>query len=220
MEQLGKELDGLGGSIVAEVTREATSYTITFSHERLDQAVNFLGEILINSTFDEQQVEAEKDSIHRRTTCTKDIKTAAIEAFHYTSFRDHFIGQPVRGIRENVHNITAEQVRAFHKQNYVGSNIVVSAAGNVDINRLTELVNNTFGKLPQTAAAEIANSAQPYFTPSVMFMRDDELPNTSAAVGFLAPGYTHADFYGMRLLKRIIGKYRVDKFTGAHLNSP
>jgi len=24
----------------------------------------------------------------------------------------------------------------------------------------------------------------------------------------------------MQLLKRIIGKYRVDKFTGAHLNSP
>jgi processing peptidase subunit beta len=199
MEQLGKELDALSGSVSTEVTRETTSYTITFPHDKLEQAVNYLGEILINSTFDEQQVEAEKDSIHKSSICTKDLKTAAMEAIHYTSFRDHFLGQPVRGIRENIHNITADQVRNFHRQHYVGSNIVVSAAGNVDIKRLTDLVNNTFGKLPQTSAGEVANSSQPYFTPSVMFMRDDEIPNTSAAIAFRAPGYTDPDFYGMRV---------------------
>jgi processing peptidase subunit beta len=195
MDQLGRELDELS----TEVTRETTSYTITFAHDRLEQAVNYLSEILVNSTFDEQQIEAEKDGIYKAATCTKDIKTASMEAIHYTSFRDHFLGQPVRGIRENIHNITADQVRNFHKQYYVGSNIVVSGAGNIDINQLTNLVSNTFGKLPQTSPGEVANSEQPYFTPSLLFARDDEILNTSSAVAFVGPGYTHPDFYGMRV---------------------
>lgn len=107
MDQLGKELDDLSGSIKTEVTRETTSYILTFPHDKLEKAVSYLSEILINSSFDEQQVEAEKEGIHRNATCMKDIKTAALEAIHYTSFRDHIIGQPVRGIRENIQNITA-----------------------------------------------------------------------------------------------------------------
>jgi predicted Zn-dependent peptidase len=52
MEKLGKELDELSGSVTTEVTRETTSYTISFSYDRLKQAVNYLSEILVNSEFD------------------------------------------------------------------------------------------------------------------------------------------------------------------------
>jgi len=45
MDQLGRELDELSGSVTTEVTRETTSYTITFAHDRLEQAVNYLSEI-------------------------------------------------------------------------------------------------------------------------------------------------------------------------------
>jgi predicted Zn-dependent peptidase len=184
------------------------------------EAVALLHDLLANSKFDEQQVEAEKEAVYRQATCTQCPKTVVVEALHYRSFEDHFLGQPVRGIRENVHNIKADQVQAFHKQYYIGSNIVVSGAGNVDHQQLSDAVSETFGKLPQSSAGAIANANQPYFTAGLTFMRDDEQKNTSAGVGLLAPGYTHPDFLGMRFLKRLLGKYRVDKYTGAHLNSP
>jgi processing peptidase subunit beta len=34
-----------------------------------------------------------------------------IENVHYTSFRDHFLGQPSSGIRENTYLITSDQVK-------------------------------------------------------------------------------------------------------------
>lgn len=50
-------------------------------------------------------------------------------------------------------------------------------------------------------------------------MRDDEITNMSAGISWKAPGWTHPDWLGMNFLKYIIGEYRVDKYTGAHLNS-
>ena len=66
---------------------------------------------------------------------------------------------------------------------------------------------------------EVANKEQPFFTPSLMFQRDDEIPNMTVAVGFLAPSFNDPDFFAMSYFRRILGEYRVDKYTGAHLNA-
>lgn len=81
------------------MTREATKFTVTFAHDKLEEAVKLLHDAVSNSVFDEQQVEAEKDSLYKKATCTLDPKRLIIENVHYTSFRDHFMGQPVAGIR-------------------------------------------------------------------------------------------------------------------------
>ena len=52
-----------------------------------------------------------------------------------------------------------------------------------------------------------------------MFQRDDEIYNTTVAVGFAAPGWNDPDFFAMNYFKRILGDYRIDKYTGAHLNT-
>jgi len=38
-------------------------------------------------------------------------------------------------------------------------------------------------------------------------------------VAFQAPSWNDPDFFAMNYFKRIIGEYRCDKYTGAHLNS-
>lgn len=213
-------MDLFGGSLTTRVSRETTTYTLTFNKDQLTDAVNFLSELLSNSTFNETQVEAEKATLYREAISLDDPFAITSNNIHYTSFRDHYLGQPVNGIRENIHNITAEQVHNFHKQFYVGSNITVSASGNVDFNKLSDAVSNSFGKLLSNSPGEVPNSSQPFFTPSLMFQRDDEIANISAAVAFVAPGITHPDWLGMKFLKRVIGQYRVDRDAGAHLNSP
>lgn len=213
-------MDSFSGSLTTKVSREVTTYTLTFQKDQLVDAVNFLSDLLSNSTFDETQVEAEKANLYREATDMSDPFRITSDNIHYTSFRDHYLGQPVRGIRENIHNITADQVRSFHKQFYVGSNITVSASGNVDFNKFADVVSSSFGNLPSNSAGEVANTSQPFFTPSLMFQRDDEIVNISAATAFVAPGITHPDWLGMKFLKRVLGEYRVDKYAGAHLNSP
>jgi processing peptidase subunit beta len=52
-----------------------------------------------------------------------------------------------------------------------------------------------------------------------MFQRDDEIPNTSVGAAFVAPSWNDPDFFAMHYFTKLIGEYRVDKYTGAHLNA-
>ena len=45
------------------------------------------------------------------------------------------------------------------------------------------------------------------------------MANVNIGVFFDAPTYTDPDFFAMQLFKNIMGEYRADKYTGAHLNS-
>ena len=148
-----------------------------------------------------------------------DPERNALENIHYTSFRDHSLGQPLSGIRDNIYNITADQVKEFHSTHYVGENIVVSGAGNINPAQFNEAVSKSFRDARSTVEGKVENTEQPFFTPSLMFQRDDELPNTTAATSFNAPSVNHPDSFAMSFFKRIIGEFRVDKYTGAHLNT-
>ena len=52
-----------------------------------------------------------------------------------------------------------------------------------------------------------------------MFVRDDELPNSTICTGFVAPSVNDPDSFAMCFFKRLLGEYRIDKYTGAHLNT-
>jgi processing peptidase subunit beta len=87
-----------------------------------------------------------------------DPYTVSTESVHYTAFRDHFLGQPSTGIKDVVYSITPEQAKEFHSQFYIGKNIVVSGAGNINGEALNNEVSNHFGSLPASKDSEVPNS--------------------------------------------------------------
>lgn len=83
------------------------------------------------------------------------------------------MGQPSHGIRDVVYSISPEQVKEFHHNNYVGKNIVVSGAGNLDACAFVNEVSNHFGAAPASTVSEVPNSDKPLLTPSLLYQRDD-----------------------------------------------
>ncbi len=65
---------------------------------------------ILNPAFESEQIEAVKPAIHKNASPMDPEKTTH-EFIHYTSFRDHALGQPTHGIRDNVYSITAEQIK-------------------------------------------------------------------------------------------------------------
>jgi predicted Zn-dependent peptidase len=89
------------------------------------------------------------------------------------------IGQPSRGDRDNLQALKIEQVRQFHNDFYTGENIVVVASGNVNHAEIVSAVERQFSSLPKSSGATIPNSEKPIYTPSLLFMRDDEMINSN-----------------------------------------
>lgn len=131
-----------------------------------------MSEVVLKPTYESVQVEALKSTVYNNAANMDPYKNT-LQMVHYTAFRDHYLGQPSTGIRENTYSITADQVKQFHNQFFVGENIVVSGAGEIDSTQFNELVNQHFGSVRSSVEGQVPNKEQPYLTPSLMFQRDD-----------------------------------------------
>ena len=83
----------------------------------------------------------------------KDCQEVLLENVYFNAYRDHMMGQPILGTRENISNITEDMIREFHANHYHGNNMVVVGAGEVNHKELVDFSNKYFGTLPKEAPA-------------------------------------------------------------------
>ena len=187
------------------------------------KAVNILGDMIQNPRFDKNMIEDERDTIKTELEeSNKDTQETIMEGVHFNCYRDHMIGQPILGDIDNIQNVTQDMIRQYHSTHYVGKNLVVVATGNVNHKQVVDMVNNEFGKLHKNSpeGLEKINTEKPLYTPSCMFMRDDELYNAGVGVFYDAPSWHHEDYYACLLLERVVGSYNLEKNGPSHLNDP
>lgn len=217
-QALANELSSIGGEWQSHTGRETTNFALKVQKGDINKATEILGDLVSNSSVNPAALEAEREvvrAIHENSN--NEYQHTTLEAAHYNAFRDHMMGQPTRGDIDNLNNISAQDITEFHEQNYVGDNIVVVGSGNVDHDQLVDQVESHFSKIPKTASSGRNNDERAIYTPSLLFMRDDEMVNSNVGVFFDAPSLTHKDYWGFQMLKHIIGDYNIQK-NAEHLN--
>lgn len=128
------------------------------------------------------------------------------------------MGQPKLGIRENIANIKGAHVKEFVEQNFFGENVIVSVCGQVNHDDVVKNVSKAFAGLGKNSNLPVPNQEKPRYTPSTLFMRDDEMTNANVGIFFKAPTWKDPEFFSMFLFRELMGDYRVDK-NFQHLNS-
>jgi predicted Zn-dependent peptidase len=63
-------------------------------------------------------------------------------------YGDHPLGRPIIGTADMVANVPVPDIAAYHDSRYVGPNLVVAAAGNVEHERVVELAQRFFDARP------------------------------------------------------------------------
>ena len=130
-----------------------------------------------------------------------------MENVYFNVFREHMMGQPILGDIDNIRQINRDMVVDFHSTNYFGENMVIVGTGDVNHDTLVDLCEQHFSRVPRKASKPMLNLEKPIFNPGLLFIRDDEMINSSVGVFYDAPGWKHKDFYGFLLLQRIFGNY-------------
>lgn len=124
----------------------------------------------------------------------------------------------MKGDPDQLQALTVDDLQAYKAANYYGDNLVVVGTGGVDHDALVDAVNKSMGALAKTTNVPKANSEKAIYTPSLLFIRDDEMVNTNVGVFYNAPTFKDPDFYGFLLLKYMFGSYRINKHA-EHLNA-
>ena len=99
-----KEVENLGAQLNAYTSREHTLYhMLTFKND-IGRAVEILGDMLGNSTYDNYHLENEKETIWQELLATnQDFMETLMENVYYNIYREHMMGSPILGEIDNIY---------------------------------------------------------------------------------------------------------------------
>ena len=202
-EDIAQAIDSIGGQLDAFTAKEYASYYIKVLDEHLPLAVELLADLVRRPAFEPDEIEREKKVILEEIKMVEDTPDDLVhELFTQHFWEGHPLARPILGSRETVEALTRETVVRYFSGAYVASNMVISAAGNLEHARVRELVDAAFGDL--TATGEPFGEEPPRVSPQVV-TRSKELEQSHVCLGTNSYPQSHADRYVSYILNTVLG---------------
>ncbi len=146
--QLAKQFDAIGGHTNAFTSMENTCYHASVLDTHFETMVEILSDIFLNSKFEADELENERPVILSEISMVEDNPEDYIHTLVEKNYwGDHPLGRSVLGSPENVKEFDSEKIKTFFKKFYQPEQIIISAAGNVDHDRLVALISPSFGSI-------------------------------------------------------------------------
>ena len=143
--QIAKEFDAIGGQTNAFTTMENTCYHAKVIDTHLDTMAEILSDIFLNSRFDQEDIRREQPVILQEVGMVEDSPDEYIHILSGENFwGEHPLGRSILGNRQNILAFNAERLKTFFKKLYQPNRILISAAGNLEHDRLLDLIGPAF----------------------------------------------------------------------------
>ncbi len=143
--QIAKEFDAIGGHTNAFTTMENTCYYARVIDSQTETMVDILSDIFVNSAFDPLEVDKERPVILQEIGMVEDSPDEYVHVLSGRNFwGENPLGRSILGTPENIIRFDADTIRSFFRRLYHPERIVISAAGNLDHNRLVDTVRPMF----------------------------------------------------------------------------
>jgi predicted Zn-dependent peptidase len=129
-QQIAEIFDGLGGELNAATSREHTVVYARVPDDKLELALDVMGEMVFAPAFAE--LDAEREVVLEEIAMYEDQPQELVhDLISEATFGTHPLGRPVIGRAEVISTVSRRIVSGYHRSMYVPGNVVVAAAGNL-----------------------------------------------------------------------------------------
>ena len=143
--QIAQVFDGLGGELNAATAKEYTVLYARVLDAHLESALDVMSDMLLAPTFEADELNSEREVVLEEIAMYEDsFHDLAHDLIAGAVFSDHPLGRPVIGTSAAVNAIDTAMVRDYHANRYVGPNIVIAAAGNLEHEPLVHAIQQRF----------------------------------------------------------------------------
>src|ERR1700726_1977169 len=147
-EDIARSVDSIGGGLDAFTAKEMVSYNTKVLDEHLPLAFDVLADMVRNPLFRDEDIEKEKGVILEELKMEVDNPEYLLhEVFCSNFWKDHPIGKPILGTKETVRKFDRGMIDGYFRRYYSPSNILITAAGNLNHGRLVDLARQHFEDL-------------------------------------------------------------------------
>src|SRR5205814_9315390 len=179
------------------------SYYIKVLDEHLPLAIDILADIVRNPAFSPEDIEREKKVVLEEIKMVEDTPDDLVhELFTQGFWENHPLGRPILGTKETVESFNTDLLRDYFRSAYTAKNLIVSAVGNLEHERVRELVDEKFGSLVEPG--EHVHDEAPRVVPKIL-VRNKELEQSHLCLGVGSYPQNHEDRYSSYVLNTLLG---------------
>jgi len=203
-EDIARSVDSVGGNLDAFTSKELVSFNTKVLDEHVPVALDVLADLVLNPLFREQDIEKEKGVILEEIKMEADQPEFVLhETFIGNFWKGHGLGKPILGTKETVKKFGQEALLDYYTRTYSPRNILVTAAGNLEHDRIVAMVREKFAGLARREPAP-ADTVPKTHAPIVM-KRKDSLEQTHIAMGVPAYPLAHELRFPLYVLNTVVG---------------
>lgn len=201
--QLAKRMEAIGGSVDAFTTKETTCFYARVFEGHHEPAFDILSELLTEANFDAKLVDRERQVVEEEIQSYEDnpeekIQDLASELVYGT----HPLGHPILGTSESLAEIGARRLRRFHRRHYTRPNLIVTAAGKFDLDKLRREIEARF---PLGRNGERVATRAPRAKPPAVRHEERDLQQSSLCLVRQAPSARSESRHAHLVLNTILG---------------
>jgi predicted Zn-dependent peptidase len=203
--EIAEIFDGLGGELNAATSREHTLIYARVPDHHLETAMDVMSDMVFSPSFAE--LDAEREVVLEEIAMYDDAPQELVhDLIAEAVFGDHPLGRPVIGTSEVISSIPRDSIARYHDEMYVPANIVVAAAGNIQHERIVELVERALEGRASSGDARV-NVRPPLVQPPPPRLRFQRKDTEQYHVCLAAPGISRSDRrrFAASLLDAILG---------------
>jgi predicted Zn-dependent peptidase len=200
--QIAEEFEGIGGRINAYTSKDKTVYYAKVLKKHAEFAVEFLADILQNSTFDSVELEKERGVILQEIAMTNDTPDDIVfDYFQETAYPKQAIGRSILGPVKNIKKFGRDHFVNYIASQYNYKNIAVVAAGNIKEADLVKWSKKYFTNLGTNEIKDV----EPAKYVGGDFRKEKKLEQINLTIGFKGVSHLHEDYYASQILAMILG---------------
>ena len=203
-QQLSEELDKYAIEFSAELKLDYVKFKFVCLNEDFERAMDIFEDIVKNTTFEE--FEKERTKLEGEIIAELDSPRAKIiDSYYKNIYEGHNYGFTNTVILENLKNISKEDVKNAYKEIVDNSKKVVAFVGDLDFDKVNNVLNEKFGDLIQSVD-ELPVLRKPELVKSKeVDVIQADLNQAHILKGWLVGSADSSDYPAIALLNIILG---------------
>lgn len=146
-EKINEELEMLGGEYNAYTDYGCTVYSVTCIEEELLNAINLLGDMIMNSVFPKEEIEKERGVILSEIRASKDdIEDLSFKMASEKAYEKSPLKYDISGSEDNVKKFDKNDIDSFYSRFYVPSNSYIVVVSSLEHEEAIKHIEDIFGK--------------------------------------------------------------------------
>ncbi|PIZ76007.1 hypothetical protein COY05_02750 [Candidatus Peregrinibacteria bacterium CG_4_10_14_0_2_um_filter_38_24] len=203
-KQVSEAIDSVGGEFNAFTGKEYAGYYVKVAVENTEIACDVLSDMMVHATFRQEEIDKERGVILEEYNMYQDTPMYQIGwDFERLVFGDQPLGWDQIGTKEVIGGVMHDDFANYKKQLYTPENTVIAVVGNIDEEKILEMVKKYF-------VLENAKKAFEFLPVAPMegeriSLREKKTEQAHVAVGFSGYAETHKDHWALKVLSVILG---------------